>query len=347
MNGVFNGCEKVEKAEIDEDVALDCVHEMDTINHFVGMYPIASGGVVEKAFSPFLLSMLGVMLAGFLFVDRRLRLGIMAVGFTFVAVWMYLTSYTEGGLKYQNSQYISALVTALDQADFESEADKEETELNPIIEALRQSMLDSQKETGAAPAPALDTINAETAVTASKEDNIRTLKQNFNQDQTRKPEAERKQWTGAGIDTLIWHYHKNLGRWFNNPQEIDPMARTMEFVSHALFVVIILGMVAMMIAGWKTGGMLYWIVVLIPMLLPVFFIIEYSAWLWWYGHSLNEMGAFTLKPFMPTVFGQGKVAQFTTHSYPNIGFGLMLLSSLALLLATLLRRKSLKESAQG
>ena len=65
------------------------------------------------------------------------------------------------------------------------------------------------------------------------------------------------------------------------------------------------------------------------MALPVFFIIEYSGWLWWYGHSLNEMGAFTVKPFMPTVFGQGKVAQFTTHSYPNIGFGLMMLSSRA------------------
>lgn len=32
MNGVFNGCQKVNKAEIQEDVALDCVHEMDTIN---------------------------------------------------------------------------------------------------------------------------------------------------------------------------------------------------------------------------------------------------------------------------------------------------------------------------
>ena len=54
MNGVFNGCKKVEKAEIREDEALDCVHEMDTINHYVGMYPIAAGGVLEKTFSPFL-----------------------------------------------------------------------------------------------------------------------------------------------------------------------------------------------------------------------------------------------------------------------------------------------------
>ena len=66
MNGVFNGCQKVAKAEISETEALDCVHEMDTINHYVGMYPIAAGGVIERAFSPFLITMLGIMLVGFM-----------------------------------------------------------------------------------------------------------------------------------------------------------------------------------------------------------------------------------------------------------------------------------------
>jgi len=56
---------------------------------------------------------------------------------------------------------------------------------------------------------------------------------------------------------------------------------------------------------------------------------------------LSDMGVFTVKPFMPTVFGDGKVAQFTTHSYPYTGFGLMLLSSLLLGLAALIRRKQL------
>ena len=78
---------------------------------------------------------------------------------------------------------------------------------------------------------------------------------------------------------------------------------------------------------------------LVPIALPVFFIIDYSAWLWWYGHSLNEMGAFTVKPFMPTVFGDGKVAQFTTHSYPYTGFGLMAAMSAVLAVALFLRRR--------
>jgi hypothetical protein len=56
---------------------------------------------------------------------------------------------------------------------------------------------------------------------------------------------------------------------------------------------------------------------------------------------MSDMGAFTLKPFMPTVFGQGKVAQFTTNSYPHIGFFLMLLVS-ALLVYSLLARRDIQ-----
>ena len=47
---------------------------------------------------------------------------------------------------------------------------------------------------------------------------------------------------------------------------------------------------------------------------------------------LNASGAFTLKPFMPTVFGDGR-AQFSTHSYPAIGFALMLVVAVFMALA--------------
>ena len=88
MNGVFNGCEKIEKLEITEEEAIDCVHEMDTINHYVGMYPIAAGGVIERAFSPFLVSMLGVMLLGFMFTRPGLRAGVLSAGFAVIVAWM-------------------------------------------------------------------------------------------------------------------------------------------------------------------------------------------------------------------------------------------------------------------
>ena len=118
----------------------------------------------------------------------------------------------------------------------------------------------------------------------------------------------------------------------------------MTTVAHVVFWGIVAAMVLLLFGASKNSGLLYWLLILVPMALPLFFLIEYSAWLWWYGHSLNAMGAFTVKPFMPTVFGEGKVAQFTTHSYPSIGFGLMMLMSVLLALAALLRRKLSKES---
>ena len=50
----------------------------------------------------------------------------------------------------------------------------------------------------------------------------------------------------------------------------------------------------------------------------------YAGWLWFFGHNLHPWGAFTVKPFMPTVFGDGKVAQFSTYSYPYWGYALLL-----------------------
>ena len=58
---------------------------------------------------------------------------------------------------------------------------------------------------------------------------------------------------------------------------------------------------------------------LVPALLPVFLVITYTGWLRFFGHNMHCWGAFTVKPFMPTVFGEGKVAQFSTYSYPYWG----------------------------
>jgi hypothetical protein len=142
---------------------------------------------------------------------------------------------------------------------------------------------------------------------------------------------------------LAWHYGKTLGRYFNVPEEISPMVASMTLAANGVFWGIIAAMVLLLFGSRRTGSLLYWMLLLPALLLPLLFLVDYSAWLWWYGHRLNDMGAFTVKPFMPTVFGDGKVAQFTTHSYPYIGFGLMLLMSLVLGIAALIRRKQLAE----
>ena len=339
MNGVVNGCKKIEKVEITEDEALDCVHEMDTINHYVGMYPIAAGGVIERAFSPFLVALLGVMLLGFLCRKPKLRMIIMSAGFITIAGWMYLTWYGEDGLKYQSKGYIHALVTAMDQDTDKETGSDSLSSGQALIERLKE-------ELGEYYVPP-ETTKSDKEVAekdrSGKIDNIDHLRGTFEKDMERKAGDERLVWDGSGQQMMSWHYQKNLGRYFNNPAEITPMVATMGWVAEVFFWGIIAVMALLVFGARKNSGLLYWLLILVPLALPLFFIIEYSAWLWWYGHNLNAMGAFSVKPFMPTVFGQGKVAQFTTHSYPSIGFGLMLLMSVLLSLAALIRRKQSQE----
>jgi hypothetical protein len=104
-----------------------------------------------------------------------------------------------------------------------------------------------------------------------------------------------------------------------------------------------------------TLGMIYFIaynkklfsyIMLVPAALPIMFIADYSYWLYWFGHNLHDWGAFKIKPFMPTVFGDGKIAQFTTHSYPTIGFYLLLAIALFSLLAFMARNKAIHESQE-
>ncbi len=89
------------------------------------------------------------------------------------------------------------------------------------------------------------------------------------------------------------------------------------------------------------------ILMLIPVFLPVIFLGFYAYWLYWFGHHMHSWGAFKIKPFMPTVFGDGKVAQFTTHSYPTTGFWLLLAISLFSLLAIISKRKARKQTAEA
>lgn len=339
MNGVFNGCEMIEKDEIAEDEALDCVHEMDTINHYVGMYPIAAGGVIERAFAPFLMGLLAVMLAGFAVPRPRARMLVMGVGFALLTAWMGLYFYADGGLKYQSEGYLEAMVSALDQGGGDAEAGEQRSSGQALIARLKAEMAEAMGEGETTEeAPEAEDLN-------QKQRYIENLRVTFEKDQERT--GRDAEWQGSGAQLLRWHYQKSLGRYFNNPKEIEPMVSVMTGFAHFVFWALIGAMLLLIWGGRKNGGLFYWLLVLVPMALPLFFIIDYAGWLWWYGHSLNDMGAFTVKAFMPTVFGDGKVAQFATHSYPSIGFGLMVLMSVLLALSALFRRKEWKEDGPG
>ncbi len=325
-NGVFSGCQ----VEGDEDPmgqdALDCVHEMDTINHYVGMYPIASGGPVELFFSLFLLAFIGVLLLGFICVSPRVRTVIMAVGFAAVLAWMGFTYFGQGGLKFHSSRYLAGRLTSLGES---SDEDEEETLSSgeALIARLKASLAESsppQEEEADPP--------------SEKQESLKNLEKAFEQDRNRMSTAG-QDWQGSGSQLVPWHYEKSLGRYFRDEKILGPMVSAMARASNVVFWGIAVLMVVILFAARKHKGLFSWLLALVPAGLPLYFIIEYSTWLWWYGHNMNEMGAFTLKSFMPTVFGQGKVAQFTTNSYPAMGFWLMVLFSALLIAAVLLRRE--------
>ena len=122
---------------------------------------------------------------------------------------------------------------------------------------------------------------------------------------------------------------------------MDPMDRGAPYLRMAapyalIFVALIL--VLFLVYNSKLLNLL----MLIPISLPVIFLGFYSYWLYWFGHHMHGWGAFQIKPFMPTVFGDGKVAQFTTHSYPTTGFWLLLAISILCLLAVVSKNKALK-----
>ncbi len=222
---------------------LDCVHEMNTINHYVGMFPIATGAPVEKPLAKFFFGFFGVMLAGFMVTKRKTRLLVLSAGFAAVAAWMLVDQYVLGHL----ASHVEA-------------------------------------------------------------------------------------------------YVQEAGTFFKEPDKIKAWGDNVTLISHIVIVGLLLVM-GIVIAGVAKIRNFSLLLALVPALLPVFFVITYAAWLWFFGHNLHPWGAFTVKPFMPTVFGEGKVAQFSTYSYPYWGYGLLVLMFLSLAPALLIRRKQMREGA--
>ncbi len=271
FDGVYNGCKAARKGSqqageiIEKDLGaederfnpildknkdlnkgaegLDCVHEMNTINHYVGMFPIATGAPVEKPLAKFFFGFFAVMLVAFAVTQKKLRMTILTVGFAAVAAWAIVDQYVLGHL-------------------------------------------------------------------------------------------------AAHVD----EYVREAGTFFKEPDKIKVWGDNVTSISGMVIAGLIVAMIVVVIGVWKIRSFEL-LLALVPGLLPVYFVIEYAAWLWFFGHNLHPWGAFTVKPFMPTVFGEGKVAQFSTFSYPYWGYALLLLAFVSLMLALLLRRKQLREQA--
>jgi hypothetical protein len=224
---------------------LDCVHEMNTINHYVGMHAIGFGAPVELSLSRYIIAMFAVMLAGFAIAAVRARIVVLAAGFAAVTGWMLVDLFALG-------------------------------RFGEIIATFRK----------------------EVAIY-------------FN-------EAERIAAWGANLQTWL-----------------------------IATVIVLVGAMAFSVWATTRWPRFQLVLGLIPALMPVFFLASYAGWLYYFGHNLHPWGAFTVKPFMPTVLGDGKVAQFTTHSYPHIGFFFIVAASVVMVVALARRRLEFVEGSSA
>lgn len=267
FNGVFNGCKteivtkgrqaELMQSDLGDDLAarenpaldlkkqqlgLDCVDEMNTINHYVGMYPIDTGSPVELRLSKFIFGFMAVMMLGFMATQRKRQLLILGVGFVAVSAWMVIDQVVMGQM-----------------------------------------------------------------------------------------------------DVFARHYHDEASKFFNQPEVLDKWVSNLKFATQLSIAGLIAAMAIVMLGVWKVRYFSL-LLVFVPALLPMFFVLDYAGWLWFFGHNLHPWGAFTVKPFMPTVFGEGKVAQFSTYSYPYYGYAMLVVASVAAMLALLMRRKLMREN---
>jgi hypothetical protein len=233
------------KKDVNKDAAgLDCVHEMNTINHYVGMFPIATGAPVEKPLAKYFFGFFVVMLLGFVTPEGKRRLMVLSAGFAAVAAWVLTEQFAQGHLA-----------------------------------------------------------------------------------------------------THVKHYMDEAATFFNEPARIQVWGDNVTLYTKLAIGGLVAAMVVI-VAGVAKFPRFSLLLALVPSLLPLFFLIEYAGWLWFFGHNMHPWGAFTVKPFMPTVFGEGKVAQFSTYSYPYWGYGLLMVTFVCLILAILLRRRQMREGAE-
>jgi len=143
-------------------------------------------------------------------------------------------------------------------------------------------------------------------------------------------------------------YYASLSKTTQSRAKNKQMASFMTTAAYVVIGVLVVGAFIFLVGLLWKNNLFYWLLVIIPILLPAFFVLEYAGWLWWVGHNIGEWAAFPIPPFMPTVLGEAIIifddgtGKFVTHSYPHYGFGLMILSSVLLIFAASLRRKQLR-----
>ena len=94
----------------------------------------------------------------------------------------------------------------------------------------------------------------------------------------------------------------------------------------------------------------WWWLLAIPALgLPVVFIADLGAWLYYAGHALDPRAPLSssIKPFTPPLLGEGKIGQFNVIASFEMGFYLVLAASILIAAAIVLRRRAAASRLAG
>jgi len=289
-----------QKKDIDKDArGLDCVHEMNTINHYVGMFPIETGAPVEQPLAKFFFGFFAVMLAAFILPRRRPQVALLIVGFLAVAVWMFVDQFMLGKLDAQVQHYVQSAGT------FFKEPDRIAV-WGEIVRRMSMCVMFG--------------LIASMLIVVSGV-------------------AEIRRFYSLSLVLVIFTL---LNPMLSNLTYLIGVWNRIDWLLYVMSLCFLVSIASALLRVVK-GRRFQLVLVLVPALLPLYFVITYAGWLWVFGHNLHSWAAFKVKPFMPTVFGEGKVAQFSTYSYPAWGYGLLMLIFFCLVLALLIRRKQLRE----
>lgn len=107
----------------------------------------------------------------------------------------------------------------------------------------------------------------------------------------------------------------------------------------AVGTIALLLLAAVFIHNWWAG-----LLVLPAVLYPVVFLADLYYWLYRYGHDLDPKAALSssIKPFTPTILGEGHIGQFKTVASLEEGLHLALAGSLVVLVGIYFHRRAYK-----
>lgn len=85
------------------------------------------------------------------------------------------------------------------------------------------------------------------------------------------------------------------------------------------------------------------------LLMPVIFLADLQYWLANFGQNLDPTAPLSssIKPFIPPVLGEGKIAQFRTVAEPGIGLWLAVAASVVILIGLWFHRRAYKPLVEG